>query len=37
MKFKWIEKKYSAEETTSIMRCLGIMAGCGNVVLNVFR
>lgn len=25
MKFKWIEKKYSAEETTSIMRCLGIM------------
>lgn len=29
MKLKWIEKKYSAEETTFIMYCLGIIAGCG--------
>lgn len=29
MKFKWIEKKYSADETTFVMYCLGIIAGCG--------
>lgn len=29
MKLKWIEKKYSTEETTFIMYCLGIIAGCG--------
>lgn len=29
MKFKWIEKKYSADEATFVMYCLGIIAGCG--------
>lgn len=29
MKLKWIEKKYSAEETTFVMYSLGIIAGCG--------
>lgn len=29
MKLKWIEKKYSVDETTFVMYCLGIIAGCG--------
>ena len=29
MKFKWVEKKYSAHEATFVMYCLGIVAGCG--------
>lgn len=36
MKINWIEKKYSAEETTFIMYCLGIIAGCG-ILISLFR